>query len=179
MPCPNLNSDKLLVATLLRPTLRNDIKSFSIAIFSLRRSHPNPASFYSPDLLVFDTAIFTPFQRCLYLISSNSSISWASSLCLQRCQYLLPLPLAFFRVFFLFEMGTLNCLNPIYNISHFIQASFSEFIIDVHNYTSRNPQNRLLPSPSVVLKRSLTMSLQPNYVNVYGHITTPYTFLLC
>ena len=39
-------------------------------------------------------------------------------------------------------------------------------------------KNGLLPSPSVIPNRWLTMSLQPNCVNVYGHFTTPHTFPL-
>ena len=37
-------------------------------------------------------------------------------------------------------MGMLNSLNPVFKFSHITQASYSEFVIDGHYYTSPNQQ---------------------------------------
>jgi len=46
-------------------------------------------------------------------------------------------PPPFFCVSILFEMGMLNCLNPVFKFSH-ITASYPEFVLDGHCYTSPN-----------------------------------------
>jgi hypothetical protein len=45
-----------------------------------------------------------------------------------------PLPFLFFG------KGMLNCLNPVFKISHIVQAYFLEFVIDSHYYMSLNQQ---------------------------------------
>ena len=75
------------------------------------------------ELLVFDTAIFTPS--------------------LQRCQFVLPLYSTFLSCSSSFWNGMLNFLHPVFKISHITQleASFPEFIIDGHYFTSPNQQD--------------------------------------
>ena len=69
----------------------------------------------------------------------------------------------------------LNSLNLVFNISHITQASFSEFVIDGHFYTSPNQQN---PPPALSFNesKSLLDPVSPTELRkrVWAHHHSPY-----
>ena len=72
------------------------------------------------ELLVCDTAIFTPSLQC--------------------CQFVHPLYSTFLLCPSSFCGYVVNSLNPVFKISHITQASFPELVIDGHYDTSPNQQ---------------------------------------
>ena len=64
---------------------------------------------------------------------------------------MLPLSSGLFRVLFLLKMGMLNSLNTVFKFSHITEASYPEFVLDGHYYTSPNQKEE---PPTISLSHS-------------------------
>jgi hypothetical protein len=79
----------------------------------------------------------------------------------------------FFRVLILFRMGMLNSLNTVFKFSHITEASFPEFVIDIHYYTSPNQQEE---PPTISFQHSESPTAWTYFGTSQPPIPPVYTF---
>jgi hypothetical protein len=72
-------------------------------------------------------------------------------------------------------MGMLNSINTVFKFSHITEASYPEFVLDCHYYTSPNQQEEP-PTISFGHSESLPDDATPSQLRgCIGHFTTTHT----